>query len=223
MEEIKISKIIRSKRKTIALVLTHDAMLVIRAPLKTPVDYLENLVSKKRDWIRTKLQEIQSKPKPRAKEFVNGESFFCLGKSYKLKILDSIGVDIELKDNLLLSLEKVPYARDVVIKWYKSVAEKKIKERCEWYSSLTGYKPLSIKITGAQKRWGSSGSKGTVNFSWRLIMAPLEIIDYVIVHELVHLEQRDHSRLFWDKVKSIMPDFKIRQKWLKDNERTLSI
>lgn len=223
MEEIKISKIIRSKRKTIALVLTHDATLVIRAPLKTPVDYLENLVNKKRDWIRAKLQEIQNKPKSKAKEFVNGESFYYLGKSYRLKIVDCVGIDIELKDNLLLSQAKVPCARDVVIKWYKSVAEKKIKERCEWYSSLTGYKPLSIKITDAQKRWGSSGPKGTVNFSWRLIMAPLEIIDYVIVHELVHLEQRDHSRFFWNKVKSILPDFKKRQKWLKDNGRALDI
>ncbi|MEK6672129.1 MAG: SprT family zinc-dependent metalloprotease [Nitrospirota bacterium] len=223
MEEIKISKIIRSKRKTIALVLTQDAALVIRAPLKTPVDYLESLVNKKRDWIRAKLQEIQSKPKPRAKEFINGESFFYLGKSYKLKIEDSLGGDIELKENLLLSQEKVPYARDVVKKWYKSEAQKKIKERCEWYSRLTGYKPVSIKITEAQKRWGSSGLKGTVNFSWRLIMAPLEIIDYVVVHELAHLVQRDHSRLFWDKVKSILPDFKKRQKWLKDNERALTI
>lgn len=223
MEEIKISRIIRSKRKTIALVLTQDAMLIIRAPLKTPLDYLENLVSKKRDWIRTKLQEMQSKPKPRGKEFVNGESFFYLGKNYKLKIVSNIDVDIELKDNLLLSLGKVPYARDFIKKWYKSEAEKKIRARCEWYTKLTGYKPLSIKITDAQKRWGSSGPKRTVNFSWRLIMAPLEIIDYVVVHELVHLDQRDHSRLFWDKVKSIMPDFKKRQKWLKDNGRELNI
>jgi predicted metal-dependent hydrolase len=223
MEEIKISKIIRSKRKTIALVLTHDATLVIRAPLKTPIDYLENLVNKKRNWIKAKLKEIQNNPRPKAKEFVNGEAFFYLGKSYRLKIEDILVVDIELKDNLLLSQEKASYARDVVIKWYKSVADKKIKERCEWYSRLTGYKPLSIKITDAQRRWGSSGPKETVNFSWRLIMAPLEIIDYVIVHELVHLEQRDHSRLFWDKVKSILPDFKKRQKWLKDNGRTLNI
>jgi predicted metal-dependent hydrolase len=223
MEEIEISKIIRSKRKTIALVVTHDATLVIRSPLKTPVYYLKNLVNRKRDWIRVKLQEMQSKPTPKAKEFVNGESFLYLGKSYKLQIVDDIVGDVELKENLLLSQEKVSYAKDVVIKWYRSEAKRKIKERCEWYSRLTGYKPLSIKITGAQKRWGSSGSKGTVNFSWRLIMAPLEIIDYIVVHELVHLEQRDHSRLFWDKVKSIQPDFKRRQKWLKDYGRTLSI
>ena len=101
MEEIKISKIIRSKRKTIAFVLTHDATLVIRAPFKTPVDYMEKLVNEKRDWIRAKLLEIKSRPKPKAKEFVSGESFFCLGKSYKLEIVDSFGVDIELKDNLL--------------------------------------------------------------------------------------------------------------------------
>ena len=159
MEEIKISKIIRSKRKTIAFVLTHDATLVIRAPFKTPVDYMEKLVNEKRDWIRAKLLEIKSRPKPKAKEFVSGESFFCLGKSFNLEIVDISGVDIELKDKLLLSLEKVPYARDVVIKWYKSVAEKKIKERCEWYASLTGYKPLSIKITGAQKDGGQADRK----------------------------------------------------------------
>ena len=223
MEEIEISKIIRSKRRTIALVVTHDATLVIRSPLKTPVDYLKNLVNRKRDWVRAKLLEMQSKPKPKAKEFANGEPFLYLGESYKLKIADHIIGDVELKENLLLSQEKAYCARDVVIKWYRSEAQKKIKERCEWYSRLTGYKPLSIKISNAQTRWGSSGSKGTVNFSWRLIMAPMEIIDYIVVHELVHLEQRDHSRLFWDKVKSIQPDFKRRRTWLRDNGRTLSI
>lgn len=223
MQEIEISKIIRSKRRTIALVVTHDATLVIRSPLKTPLDYLKNLVNRKRDWIQTKMREMQSKPRLKAKEFVNGESFLCLGESYKLKIVDDIVGDVELRDNLLLSREKASCARDVVIKWYRSEAQKKIKERCEWYSSLTGYKPLSIKISNAQKRWGSSGHRGTVNFNWRLIMAPVEIIDYIVVHELVHLEQRDHSVLFWDKVRSIMPDFKIRQKWLKDNGGTLSI
>ena len=155
MEEIKINRIIRSKRKTIALVLTHDARLVIRAPLKTPVDYLENLVNEKRDWIRAKLLEIQSRPKPKAKEFVNGESFFCLGKSYNLEIVDISGVDIELKDNLLLSLEKVPYARDVVIKWYKSVAEKKIKSAASGIQVLPDIsrfqsKSLALKKDGAQ-------------------------------------------------------------------------
>lgn len=223
MQEIEISKIIRSRRRTIALVVTHDAMLVIRSPLKTPVYYLKNLVNKKRDWIKAKMREMQSKPKPKAKEFVNGEAFLYLGKSYKLKIVDDIVGDIELRDNLLLSQEKMSCAKDVLINWYKSEAKKKIRERCGWYSGLTGYKPRSIKITSAQKRWGSSGAKGTVNFSWRLIMAPVEIIDYIAVHELVHLEQRDHSRLFWDKVRSIMPDYKKRQKWLKDNGRTLSI
>lgn len=160
MEEIKISKIIRSKRKTIALVLTQDATLVIRAPLKTPVDYLENLVNKKRNWIRTKLQEIKSKRKPRAKEFVNGEAFFYLGKSYKLKIVDDIGFDIELKDNLFLSQDKASYARDVVIKWYKSEADNKIKERCEWYSRLTGYKPLSIKSLTLKRDGAQAGQRG---------------------------------------------------------------
>ncbi len=171
----------------------------------------------------TDLPAISLQPRPKAKEFVNGESFLYLGENYKLNIVNDIVGDVELKENLLLSQEKASCAKDVVIKWYKSEAERKIKERCEWYSRLAGYKPLSIKISDAQKRWGSCGHGRTVNFSWRLIMAPMEIIDYVVVHELVHLEQRDHSRLFWDKVKSIQPDFKRRRTWLRDNGRTLSI
>jgi hypothetical protein len=71
------------------------------------------------------------------------------------------------------------------------------------------------------KRWGSCGPKGTLNFSWRLVMAPIEIIDYVIVHELIHLEEKNHSEVFWRKMRTIMPDYEKRQEWLKSNENSL--
>lgn len=223
MDKIKISKIIRSRRKTISIIVTDDAELIIRAPIRTSFKYLKSLVNEKNSWIKAKLKEILNKPKPKAKEFVSGETFLYLGKSYKLIIVDGGREDVELKDNLYLSVTKSPNIRDILIGWYKSEAGKRIKERCNYYSETTGYKPLSIKITNAQKRWGSCSSKGTINFSWRLIMAPLEVIDYVVVHELVHLEQRSHSKLFWDKVKTILPDFRTKQKWLKDNGLYLNI
>jgi predicted metal-dependent hydrolase len=84
-------------------------------------------------------------------------------------------------------------------------------------------KPVAIKITEARKRWGSCGSKGTLNFSWRLIMAPMEVIDYVIVHELAHIGQLNHSPTYWRKVAEILPDYKKREKWLKENGGLLSI
>jgi hypothetical protein len=81
----------------------------------------------------------------------------------------------------------------------------------------------SLRITSARRRWGSCGPKGTLNFSWRLVMAPPPVIDYVIVHELAHLEIRNHSRLFWERVARWSPDYKQQQAWLKANGRLLSL
>ncbi len=102
-------------------------------------------------------------------------------------------------------------------------AQKEIQSRCMWFSMKTGHVPASIRITDARQRWGSCTHKGGLNFSWRLIQAPPEIVDYVVVHELVHISQPDHSRKFWNKVKEILPDYERRRKWLRENERLLKI
>ena len=223
METIKIDKIVRSNRKTVALIVTQDATLVVRAPVYTPMAYIERLVSKKSSWIKQKIAEVLKRPKPPAKEFVGGEGFLYLGKLHKLHIVDDPSLIIELKDRLYISKNSLPQARKVIMQWYKEEALKIIRERCAWYAKITGYKPASIKITNAQKRWGSCGPKRTLNFSWRLVMAPMEVIDYLVVHELVHIEHPDHSKLFWTKVQSILPDYKKREQWLKQNGRLLTV
>ncbi len=223
MEEITINKIVRSRRRTITLVVTQDSTLVVRAPLRASISYIESMVRKKSAWIRQKLFEVSLRPKPPAKEFVNGEEFLYIGQAYKLCIVEHAEKDIELKDNLCLSARVKPIARYVLRRWYKSAALKIIGQRCQWYADATGYKPVAIKITEARKRWGSCGSKGTLNFSWRLIMAPMEVIDYVIVHELAHIGQLNHSPTYWRKVADILPDYKKREKWLKENGGLLTI
>ena len=223
MGKIKIDKIVRSNRKTVALIVTQDAILVVRAPVFTPMEHIERLVSKKSSWIRQKIAEVIKRPKPLTKEFVGGEGFLYLGKLYKLHIVDDASLIIELKDRLYISKNSLPQARQVIVQWYKKEALKIIRERCAWYAKITGYKPASVKITNAQKRWGSCGPKGTLNFSWRLIMAPVEVIDYLVVHELVHIGQPDHSKLFWTEVESILPDYKKREKWLKENGGLLTV
>jgi hypothetical protein len=92
-----------------------------------------------------------------------------------------------------------------------------------WFSIKTGHIPTSIRITDARQRWGSCTHKGGLNFSWRLIQAPPKIVDYVVVHELVHISQPDHSKKFWNKVREILPDYERRRKWLRENERLLKI
>ena len=98
---------------------------------------------------------------------------------------------------------------------WRKLANKRIPERCRYFIDLTGLRPRSIRITGARKRWGSCGARGSLNFSWRLMLMPSEAVDYVIVHELVHLFERSHSKRFWRKVAEIMPDYRVYRKWLR--------
>jgi predicted metal-dependent hydrolase len=217
MEEITIDKIVRSRRRTITLVVTQDATLVVRAPLRASISYIESVVKKKSAWIRKKLFEASQRPKAPAREYVDGEEFLYLGRAYKLCFVERAGKDIELTDKLCLSGRVKPIARYVIRRWYKAAALKIIGQRCQWYADATSYKPAAINITEARKRWGSCGSKGTLNFSWRLIMAPQEVIDYVIVHELAHIGQLNHSPAFWDRVAGILPDYRKMEKWLKEN------
>jgi len=229
MFEIKIDKIIRSRRKSIALVVVADATLIVRAPMRTTLEYIKELVWRKRLWINKKKSWVLKNGSPaKVKEFVDGEEFLYLGENYKLKI-DSC--DIIKLDGFLYfpakylngSRLKPIFCRAKMIAWYKQEAKEIITERANLYSRLTGWKFKLISITSAETRWGSCGTKGSINFAWKLIMAPLEVIDYVVIHELTHLAVRNHSAKFWDKVRDVVPDYKTRRKWLNDNRMKFKI
>lgn len=224
MNEIKIDKIIRSKRKTIALVVTQDATLVVRAPIKTSATSIRQLVQKKRDWIRKKQESFQKRSRKFVpKEFVNGEGFWYLGKEYRLEIVENQKHPVVLEHTLKITREFLPGARKCLIAWYKKQSLEKISQRVQWYAKQAGLSYDSVRITDAQKRWGSCGRKGSLNFSWRLVMAPMKIMDYVVVHEMVHLEEKNHSPKYWNKVRVILPDYRERQEWLKENGRLLQL
>lgn len=222
MSEIKIDKIIRSRRKTIALVVSDNALLIVRAPMATTLEYIQNLVFKKRVWINKKQQQVLQQGRfIKNKEFVDGEDFLYLGQLYKLKIWP--GESIVVTDVLNFPIKYIKVGRPIMTAWYKQRALEIITKRARFYSQLTGWNFKSIKITRAVKRWGSCGPSGSINFSWRLAMAPLAVIDYVVLHELVHVVEKNHAAKFWQQVKRFMPDYKIRQKWLKENSKLLSL
>ena len=127
------------------------------------------------------------------------------------------------EDKFYLSKEYLEGAKGIFIDWYKKRAYEKISERVKWYAQKRGFKYNRINITNAQKRWGSCSCRNNLNFSWWLIMAPLPVVDYVIVHELVHLDEKNHSRAFWNKVKMLMTDYKKYQEWLKKNGHLLRL
>ncbi len=223
--EIKIGEIIRTKRrKTISLQITDDATLIIRAPFNVSKETIKDVVDKHKDWIRRKINEILSRnPKFVQKNFVNGENFLYLGKYYRLTLVNGQKEPLVFKNGFFLSEAYLPIAKEVFINWYRKRAYEKISERVEWYAKKRGFRYNKINITKAEKRWGSCSSTGNLNFSWRLIMAPLPVIDYVVVHELVHLEEKNHLKSFWDKVKILMPDYEKHRTWLKKNGYLLKI
>ena len=96
-------------------------------------------------------------------------------------------------------------------------------ERVAFFARSQDVKPGKLCISSARTRWGSCSAKGTLSFTWRLVMAPLDIIDYVVVHELCHLKEMNHSRAFWERVETILPDYKRRRKWLKENGGALRL
>ncbi|MBN1494679.1 M48 family metallopeptidase [Candidatus Peregrinibacteria bacterium] len=221
MRSITGYKIIRSKRRTISLVITKEPSLVIRAPFRVSEDYIQNLVNQKLGWIQKKFEEMAKRPKT-GKQFINGEEFLFLGKTYKLQITENLK-NIQALDKLYLPEKKLPKAKKHIVGWYKKQAKEIVVKRTRFMADRFSFNPSSIRISGAMRRWGSCNSKRRINFSWRLVMTPREVIDYVIVHELSHLAHLNHSKNFWAKVKAILPDYKDRIKWLKQNDNLLTI
>lgn len=214
--DIKPERIIRTKRKSIALQITDEGVLIVKAPTDVDDRTIEKVILKHKSWIKKKMEYVERRdPRFSKREFVNGESFLYLGRYYKLEIVEGQKEPLKLEDRFYLSKNALPYAKEVFINWYKEKAYEKISERVDWYARMVGFKYNRVNITDAEKRWGSCSSKGNLNFSWRLIMAPLRVVDYVVVHELAHLEIRNHSKDFWIKVKTIMPDYKEYEEWLK--------
>jgi predicted metal-dependent hydrolase len=169
---MEIHRLLRSKRRSVALIVTEEAKLVIRAPHRLPERYILRFVEQKRSWINKKIAEISSRPKtaPLSKE------------------------------------------QEAV---YQGLAEKVIPARVKHYSALTGLRPNKVRISNAGKRWGSCSAKGTINISWRLLQFPQEVIDYVVVHELVHLVERNHGKKFWQRVEEIIPDHRALRQQLR--------
>ncbi len=221
---ITIDEIIRTRRKSIALIVQRDGKVIVRAPVAMPDRDILVFVNKNTRWIQKQQELIKlHPPKITEKKYVDGETFWYLGKAYPLEIVDGKRRAIELKDHFLIGQSMLSKAPDYFKNWYKEQAQREITRRVDGYAAKMGVAYRQIKITSAQSRWGSCSSRGTLCFTWRLVMAPLPVIDYVVVHELVHLTEKNHGKSFWSKVGVIMPDYKVKMEWLKKNSHLMRI
>lgn len=226
MKTSKSYKLLRSRRRSIGLTVTPEATLVVRAPMRTPLDYIENLIRRKAIWIKKAIARVQSRPRVAARRFSEGERFLYLGEPYELKIQEDAGkkliFDSSLNMAFILDAKEKGNARELFTKWYKKEAKMRIGERVELYAGRFGLSYKSIKITSATRRWGSCGPRGNLNFSWKLVMVPVGVIDYVVIHELAHLEHKNHSKRFWNSVKAMYPEYEKAKMWLRVNEGMLA-
>lgn len=219
-----IHQIIRSPRKTISLTIQPDGKLLVRAPLHTPTRIIEELVNSKSDWVISRQKAVLAALKnKKSKQFIEGETFLFLGQAYPLTIIPHSRERLTFDHQFKLASRAQPKALQVFEKWYKNQAMLVFSERTAWFAKRYGFKYKKINITSARTRWGSCSSRGSISFTWRLIMAPLSVIDYVIIHELVHTVERNHAHSFWEKVAAIMPDYKDKKAWLKKNGVMLNL
>lgn len=213
--------IIRSRRKSLALHVNPDNTLVVKVPWFLPKWEVERFLNKYSDWIEKKmLQNKKKKSLPR--QFIDGEEFLLMGDIFKLKLGDYSEIKIH-GDNLLFPSHMKFRAKKEIENFYIKEAKKNIHQMLETYSKefKTSYK--SVMFSDTSSKWGSCSHDNRLQFNWRLIMAPMLVIRYVVVHELAHTLEKNHSRFFWMKVSSINPSYKQQIKWLKQNGNRLKL
>ena len=220
---IQIDQFTRSRRRTIAIQVRPDGQVWVRAPLRTPEKLIREFVESKAGWIRQKQAEALKRAPLLVKHYRAGERFLFLGQEYPLAVVEKQRPALVLKDQFSLSKAALPRAAKTFEQWYKAQALRVLTERVQYYAARHGFQPGRVRISSARTRWGSCSAKGTLSFTWRLVMAPLEVIDYVVLHELVHLKVRNHSRTFWEGVAALMPEYKKHVAWLKKNGGRLTL
>jgi predicted metal-dependent hydrolase len=226
----------RSRKRTTADVAI-DARngVVVTCPPELLEEQIHNVVVKKAPWILQKLKRVgEVVAKPPEREYVSGETYYYLGRGYRLKVIEDSSVDpfeIKLKQGrfqvrISPISERTPRHHiipDALHWWYVRKAGPILRERVKTYASRVGSEPTGVIVKNQMKRWGSCTKYRVINLNYRIIMAPMSVIDYVVVHELVHLMIDDHSSEFWDRLRTVIPDFERRKEWLRINGPTLTI
>ncbi len=198
-------------------------LVKVIAPIGAIEEDLTKIVSKKTKWIIEKQRVIKDIPAWREREFVSGESFPLLGREYRLKTIEGYG-DTILKDDRLI-VPVAPFYGDIedraeliklsLVKWYKEFALGKIADRVEYYSEQLGVRPSKVTLKDYVGRWGSCTPSGELIFNWQIIALPRNLFEYVVAHEVAHLNELNHGRGFKRVLASLVQDSELSEQHLK--------
>lgn len=220
-------EIIKTDRKKSASIQLKDGRVRVRAPRSLSDKRINDLIKKRTPWIKEKLKEYSKRPQVVTKKYEDGEIFSYLDKNYELKIIESDKEAIKLKNGFfIVSICKEGFGKNIKVQklltnWYRNHAHKYLQERTEKFANIIGVSPSSISIKNYKSRWGSCSINGAIDYNWKIIQAPKKVIDYVVVHELCHLIEHNHSPKYWSYVEKFMPNWKESRNWLKENSDIL--
>ena len=210
-------QIIRSKRKTLSLSINENADLVVRAPHRASYDEIQKFISEKSAWIDNKQRLIKAQLEDNLNQHSSNKCLY-LGSLYPLKIdnnsIEPISFNGQMFTITNLNKERISLS---LKSWYKKRFIEVALPRLSYFSDKYKLKVNQVRVKEQKTLWGSCSSKNNINLNYLLIMAPMKVIDYVIVHELVHTIHKNHSAKFWQKVETIMPNYKDARNWLKEN------
>lgn len=223
MEKIEINDLCidvrrSSRRKTVELTVERDGHIFLYAPANAEITTLEALVRERRVWIYQMLgrkdEELHQMPK---KEYLSGEGFFYLGRKYRLKVLDDpLVMVLRFRGGrFLMPPSWAKQGQESFINWYTLRATEWISRRIGMHQARVGVEPQSISVQDLGFRWASCTDKGKLFFHWRIILLPAERIDYLILHELVHICEHNHSPAFYEHLRRVAPEYETQEEWLR--------
>lgn len=212
------TRIIKSKRKSISLIIKNNGEFVVRAPIRASDVEINNFIIKKSNWVILKRKErINSKFKPLTVN--DNETITILGKQYTIKLNNKNKVKI-VYDDIIVPLNN---SKEKLIHFLKLKLKIYITEFLQYIANKTDFKYESFNINSAKTRWGSCSFKNHLHFTYKLALAPLDVINYIVIHELCHTKEKNHSKQFWDLVLYHCPNYKNCEKWLKENINVIEL
>jgi predicted metal-dependent hydrolase len=231
MESIEYKLIRQPRRRSLSISVSDTGEIIVKTSKTLPKKEIEAFLRKKENWIRKTLHFYKTtKTAYIPKKFVSGEKFLFLGKEYPFQLSEKKqSRGMKFNDDIfsihvpLRISEPKEYIKDKLIGWYQNTAYKTILKRISFYETVLGASITDLRIRKLNRTWANCSRSGIVSFNWRLILAPLPILDYVVVHELCHLIHLNHSPKFWKLVEAFVPDYKERKKWLLTHDNMLKL
>lgn len=225
LEDLDITIERTDRRKTVSIFIERNGSVRVLAPNTASDEKVEAAVKSKEYQIFSKIAKWKELNQGRvSRDFVNGQSFLYLGRNYRLKLTEDQAVPLKIVGGFFHLDKRCISKADKIFKdFYREKGLAKIQERLKVIEEKFTHKPTSIKVLELQNRWASWTPKNGLNFHWKCAMAPVSVLDYIIVHEMVHLKYPNHSTGFWNELDKKMPDYREHESWLKRNGVKMSL